>query len=254
MSGPLELSIVIPAYGEAERLPNSLEDIRRFFSAAALPMEVIVIVEKSEDDTLRLGRSVVKGDPRFRIIDNHVHRGKGYAVRAGMLMAGGQYVFYMDADLSTPLKEIPVFLEHFATHHEFQVLIGSRAHPQSRILRRQHPVRERLGKMFNKMVQMLAMKGIKDTQCGFKAFRAEACREIFSRQKLNGFAFDVEVLILARELGYRVDILPVQWADSGESRVHMLYDSIEMMWNLFRVRRLVRKTLQVQPPPASGCW
>ena len=249
---PVELSIVIPAYNEAGCLPTSLKKIQGLLSTMTIPAEVIVIVEKSGDGTLELSRSAIDGDPRFKVIDNIVHQGKGYAVRTGMLMAKGKYIFFMDADLSTPLTEVHPFLDHFASHPEVQILIGSRAHARSRILLRQHPIRENMGKMFNRLVQTLAMKGIKDTQCGFKAFRSEACREIFSRQKLDGFAFDVEVLVLARELGYLIEILPVKWTNSPESKVHMVRDSLKMLWNLLWVRRIVHKTFREQPLSAHN--
>jgi len=250
-TGSVEISIVIPAYNEAERLPGSLKIIQDFLSTLNLEAEVIVIVEKSEDGTLEVGRRAIEDDHCFKIIDNRVRLGKGYAVRTGMLMAGGRHVFFMDADLSTPLSEVSSFLSHFATHPEVQVLIGSRSHSQSRIFRRQRPVRENMGKMFNLLVQRLAMKGITDTQCGFKAFRPEACREIFSRQKLNGFAFDVEVLILARSLGYLIEVLPVKWANSPESKVHVILDSFKMLIDLLRVRRLVGKSLREKPHPCQ---
>jgi len=244
---PIGLSIVIPAYNEAKCLPESLKEIQRFLGTINLPAEVIVIVEKSGDGTLELSRSAIDGDPRFKVIDNLVHRGKGYAVRTGMLMAKGKYIFFMDADLSTPLAEVLSFLDHFASHSRVQILIGSRAHARSRILLRQHPIRENMGKMFNRLVQILAMKGIEDTQCGFKAFRSEACREIFSRQRLDGFAFDVEVLVLAGELGYLIEVLPVRWINSPESKVRMVRDSFKMLWNLLWIRRVVRRTLRDQP-------
>ena len=249
---PIELSIVIPAYSEAKCLPESIKEIQRFLGTINLHAEVIVIVEKSNDGTLEMSRSAIDGDPCFKIIDNLVHRGKGYAVRTGMLMAKGKYIFFMDADLSTPLAEVLSFLDHFTSHQEVQILIGSRAHARSQILRRQHPIRENMGKMFNMLVQRLAMKGIKDTQCGFKAFRAEACREIFSRQRLNGFAFDVEVLVLARELSYLIEVLPVRWINFPESKVHMVRDSFKMLWNLLWIRRIVRRTLREQSPSSHN--
>ena len=144
---PIELSIVIPAYNEARCLPASLKEIQGFLSVMNITAEVIVIVEKSGDGTLELSRGAIDGDPRLKVIDNIVHRGKGYAVRTGMLMAKGKYIFFMDADLLTPLAEVLSFLDHFASHSRVQILIGSRAHARSQILRRQHPIRENMGLM-----------------------------------------------------------------------------------------------------------
>jgi len=238
----VDLSIVIPAYNEAERLPGSLKKIRRFIGEIPFSSEVIVVVEESEDSTLELSRMVVKDDPRFKIIDNKIRLGKGYAVRTGMLLASARHVFFMDTDLSTPLTDILVFLDYFSTHPEVQVLIGSRAHPKSRILQKQYLVRQNMGKIFNLLVHIFAIRGIKDTQCGFKSFRKEACREIFSRQKLNRFAFDVEVLVITKKLGYLIESLPVTWINSSESKVHMISDSLEMFRALFLIRRIVAKT------------
>ena len=243
----MEVSLVIPAYNEERRLPGSLRRVQAFLDEEKLDAEVIVIVEKSQDDTLGAGGAVVAGDPRFRIIDNRVQRGKGYAVRSGMRMARGSHVFFMDADLSTPLEEVPRFLETFDARPEVQVLIGTRADTDSQILRRQSRVREQMGRMFNRLVQRLAIRGIDDTQCGFKAFTAEACRAIFARQRLNGFAFDVEVLLLARGLGFSIQALPVQWLNSPDSKVRMVQDSVRMLGELLWVRRLVRRSLRERP-------
>ncbi len=245
---PPQISLVIPAYNEAGRLPASLGRIRAFLDRHSLRAEVLVIVERSSDGTLSEARRAVGKDSRFKIRDNRVHRGKGYAVRSGMRRARGELVFYMDADLSTPLEEIPRFVAYFREHPEVQVLIGSRAEPDSRILRRQKPLRENLGKIFNCLVQALAIRGIRDTQCGFKAFRHAACAEIFSRQRLDGFAFDVEVLLLAQAMGLKIMPLPVAWINSPESRVRLIRDTVGMALDLMRVRRLVRKTLRESPP------
>ncbi len=248
----MDLSLVIPAYNEARRLPGSLRRIQAFFDPDPDALEVIVVVERSADGTLELARAAVAGDRRFRVIDNRVQRGKGYAVRCGMRRARGAHVFFMDADLSTPLDEIPAFLARFARQPETDVLIGSRADTRSLLLRRQHPVREAMGRFFNRLVQALAIRGLPDTQCGFKAFRQAASRAIFARQRLDGFAFDVEVLLLARGLGYRIEALPVTWINSPESRVRLFRDSTGMLWELLRVRRLVRRTLTRHPPSAGG--
>lgn len=244
---PIAVSLVIPAYREERRLPTSIRDIRAFFAAFPLPVEVLVMVEKSPDRTLELGQSTAAGEDRIQVVDNQVQRGKGYAVKSGMLRAQGEIIFFMDADLSTPLAEIFAFLTHFAEHPETDAIIGSRAHAKSQIIKRQSLFRQSLGRTFNRFVQFFGVRGIEDTQCGFKAFRREAAREVFSRQTLDGFAFDVEVLMLAEDMGYKIDVLPVRWVNSPDSKVRIWIDPLKMLWDLIRTRRIVRKTLRERP-------
>ncbi len=240
-------TLVIPAYNEERRLPTSIRDIRSFFKNVQDNFEVLIMVEKSTDRTVELATEAARGEPRIQIIDNKVQKGKGYAVKSGMLRAKGDIVFFMDADLSTPLVEVISFLAHFAEHPQTDVLIGSRAHAKSNIIKRQSLFRQSLGRGFNKFVQFFGVKGIEDTQCGFKAFRAKACREVFSRQSLNGFAFDVEILMLAEELGYKIDVLPVKWINSPDSKVRIFIDPLKMLWDLMKTRRLVQKTIREKP-------
>jgi dolichyl-phosphate beta-glucosyltransferase len=219
---------------------------------AAPDFEALAVIELSRDRTLELAREATAGDPRFQAIDNKVHRGKGYAVRCGMLRARGDIVFFMDADLSTPLAEVLAFLAHFAAHPETDVLIGSRALAKSKVLKKQTWIRQNMGRVFNRFVQVFGIKGITDTQCGFKAFRAGPCREIFSRSTIDGFAFDVEALVLAEKLGYRIDVLPVRWVNSPDSKVRIWIDPLKMLRDLIRIRWIVRRTLRAKPPAKAG--
>ena len=237
------LSIIIPAYNEARRLGHALEALSAFCAELAFAYEVLVVVEPSTDGTLDLARELAAPHPCFVVIDNVVHRGKGYAVRNGMLRARGAHVFYMDADLSVPLREVRVFLDYFDAHPDIDVLVGNRQHAQSRITRRQSLLRRKLGQSFNAILQMSGLVSLHDTQCGFKAFRHRAAEAIFSRQRLDGFAFDVEVLLLARRLGYSVADLPVEWINSPESHVHIVRDSFMMLWDTVRIaRRFARES------------
>jgi dolichyl-phosphate beta-glucosyltransferase len=243
-----QLSLVIPAFNEAKRLPESLLAVRRFCETLALPSEVLIIVEKSTDETLELAEQALAKQENFRVIGSPVHRGKGSAVRRGMLEATGDYIFYMDADLSVPLREIETFVAFFDDNPQFSVLVGNRQHASSQILKRQGLVRRSLGQLFNLGVRRLIGLELKDTQCGFKAFRREAALAIFSRQKLDGFAFDVEVLLLARKLGYCVADLPVQWINSPQSKVNVFIDSSRMLLDCIRVRRLVDRNFSPSKP------
>lgn len=236
MSDTPYLSIVVPAYNEARRLPPTLAALGEFFRSFTRSYEVLIVVEQSTDGTLEIAAQLAAQQVYFQVIDNGPQRGKGHAVRSGMLRARGELVFYMDADLSVPLTEISAFLARFEVVPKIDVLIGNRQHARSRITRRQSFLREGMGKVFNRLLKTLCLAGMRDTQCGFKAFRQAACREIFSRQTLDGFAFDVEVLLLAERLGFRVEDLPVEWINSPESKVRILSDSLRMLRDAWLVR------------------
>lgn len=221
-------------------MPPTLTALVEFFRGFTRTYEVLIIVEQSTDGTLEIAAKQVAQQAHFQVIDNGPKRGKGHAVRSGMQRARGEIVFYMDADLSVPLAEVPVFLRHFEQTPKVDVLIGNRQHAQSRITRRQSALREGMGKIFNRVLQTLIMVDLRDTQCGFKAFRQAACREIFARQTVEGFAFDVEVLLLAERLGYLVEDLPVEWINSPESKVEIVADSLRMLRDTWQIRRRLR--------------
>ncbi len=245
------LSLVIPAYHEAGRLPRALEELAKFGDGLGFPFEVWIVVEHGGDETLEIAAAFAARQAHFQVIDNPVHRGKGCAVRTGMLRARGEVVFYMDADLSVPLREVTAFLDQLRAHPEIDVLIGNRQHAGSRITRAQRWLRRTMGQTFNRILQSVALAPARDTQCGFKAFRRAAAQSIFSRQTLDGFAFDVEVLLLAERLGHRVADLPVEWINSPESKVRIVRDSLQMLCDAVRVRRLVNEKLAAERPTAS---
>ena len=249
------LSLVIPAFREVHRLPPSLSRVAEYCDALGLAAgyEVLVVIERSDDGTLETARETAAPFPHLQVIDNGPQRGKGYAVRSGMLHAKGQVVIFMDADLSTPLPEVARFLAYFAAHPEVDVLIGNRRHAGSKIGRAQGPIRRYLGALFSKLVRGRVLPGAwTDTQCGFKAFRADAAREIFARQTLDGFSFDVEVLALAAGLGLRVADLPVEWHDADATRVRLWRDGWTMLRDLYQVRTRVARSLREHPPSRSS--
>jgi dolichyl-phosphate beta-glucosyltransferase len=196
------LSLIVPAYNEADRLPDSIQRIQKHSRSWNFPFEVIVVVEPSEDRTLVLAENAVKSWIDLRVLTHHEKRGKGFAVRSGMLRARGDLIFFTDADLSTPLEDLEAALALFAHDRSIDLIVGNRMHPESQILQRQSVSRERMGKVFNRIVQTLTGLRIRDTQCGFKGFRNRAAKEIFGRQRIDGFSFDVEVLLLARAMGF----------------------------------------------------
>lgn len=249
----VELSIVVPVFEEAGRLERSIEQMAEFSAGLGFEHEVIWVVEKSSDGSLELAAGKLPKQENFKLVDNKVHRGKGYAVRTGMGLAAGTFVFYMDLDLSVPLEEVSAFLGYFKAHPEVDVVVGNRQHADSRILRRQNWLREKMGQAFNWLIRRLAPVTIHDTQCGFKAFRREAARQIFARQTIDGFAFDVEVLLLAQHLGFCVRDLPVRWINSPESKVRILRDSLQMLEDVFRARRAVQRVRQAALRDQSFC-
>jgi dolichyl-phosphate beta-glucosyltransferase len=249
------ISIVIPAYNEERRLPGTIQDLRSFFGRFG-SVEIIIVIEKSTDRTVEMATKAAAGDPLIRIVANDVQRGKGYAVKTGMLQAKGEIVFFMDADLSTPLAEVISFLSEFQADPNIDILIGSRAEEKSQVIKKQSWLRRNLGRGFNQIVQVFGVTGIKDTQCGFKAFRKRAVEPVFSRQTINSFAFDVELLVLAQLMGFQIRTIPVRWVNSPDSKVRIWIDPIKMFFDLVRIKRLARRTLKEKPhaaePPMSS--
>jgi len=236
------VSIVIPCRNESVRLPGTLQALEEFLDQTTMPGEILIVVEKGDDGTDRLAEEQARRDSRFRAICNSVARGKGYAVTTGMLAARGAIIFFMDADLSVPLRFVPAFLPFFEDGAD--VVFGSRRHPESVIPQRQPMARVVFGRIFNLGLRVFGVTEFKDTQCGFKAFRREAAQEIFPRVAQNGFGFDVEVLLLARLLGYRIVERPVEWSDAPGSKVRALPDGIasfrEAVLAAWRVKREIR--------------
>jgi len=235
-----KVSIVIPAYAEERRIGAAVTALRALALEYPRLVEVIVVVEPSGDRTVEVARAAADGDPLIFLVENEVHRGKGFSVRTGMLRAAGDIVFFMDTDLSVPLTYVAPFVDHLDVHPETKVAIGNRRHPGSLISRRQHPLREQAGRWFNRVVRALGLSASKDTQCGFKAFRRAAARDIFSRAHIDGFAFDAEVLLLADELGHRVDDLPVEWINDDDSKFRAGVDGWASFRDLLRLRRRMR--------------
>ena len=236
-SRPPALSIVIPAYNEVERLGPTLERVVAYCLAERADHEVLVVDDGSTDGTVALARSLAAAHPSIRVIEQGENRGKGAAVRAGMLAARGERVLFSDADLATPIEEL-VKLEA-ELDRGADIAIASRAAPGADIQVRQHPLREMMGRTFNLMVRLAAVGGIGDTQCGFKLFTRAAAQDLFGRAQVDGFAFDVEVLWLARGR-YQVAEVPVVWRHIEESKVSPGSDAARMFLDLVRIRWLHR--------------
>jgi len=233
------LSVVVPAYNEEERLPRTLARLHEYYSAQDYSFDVAIVNDGSKDGTAKLVEEFVKTHPNFRLIDYGTNRGKGYAVRTGMEAAKGDLVLFCDADLATPQEETEKLLARMADGAD--VAIGSRPLKESSLEKHQPFYREMFGRMSNKLIQLLAVKGIQDTQCGFKMFTQTACQEIFKRCTLDEFGFDFEALMIARDLGYRIDEVPIRWLDQAGSKVVLLRDGPRALRDLVKMRLAGKK-------------
>ena len=228
-----ELSIIIPAYNEESRLPETLRRICKYIRASGRETEVIVVDDGSVDRTVSLVESFRNQIPFLRVLSNGQNRGKGFSVHHGMIQARGRLVLFTDADLSAPIEEADKLLAALEDH---DVAIGSRALNRNLIVVRQSRLREFAGVIFNIVVRLFLHLCFVDTQCGFKAFRRETCRIVFDQQTLKGFGFDPELLYLAHRHGLRSVEIPVRWAHSPNTKVNMFRDSLGMFLDVLVIR------------------
>ena len=233
-----ELSIVIPAYNESDRLPRTLSVIKPYLNALGRSWELIIVNDGSTDSTLAVIRAEESLDPaHVRAVDLQPNGGKGPAVAAGVAVSRGKLVLISDADFSTPIDEWPKLLREIEAGYD--VAIGSRAKRGAQVELSQPFHRVLMGKIFNLIVQVTVLPGFWDTQCGFKLWKGEVARETFASMKLRGnVAFDVEVLYRARKRGYRIAEVPVRWFDSIPSRISPMRHSVEALVDIARIRFL----------------
>jgi glycosyltransferase involved in cell wall biosynthesis len=231
-SQPL-VSIVVPAFNEAERIGQSLQKIDEFMRRSSFMYELVVVDDGSTDETPTIiNQSKVKV---LRFIRNAQNHGKGYTVRQGVLAATGKYVLFTDADLSAPIEELDKLLD-VARNEGADVVIGSRFIDRRYIEKHQSRFRELGGIAFNVMVRAFLGLHLRDTQCGFKLFDRQKCRRIFERQTTHGFGFDPELLFLASRQGLRIREVPVRWSHSEGSKVRFLRHATVMFFDLIRIR------------------
>ncbi|MEI8134992.1 MAG: dolichyl-phosphate beta-glucosyltransferase [bacterium] len=241
------LSLIIPAYKESSRIGVSLEKIFTYLEKQRYDSEVIIVDDGSPDDSVQVIQEIFKkySDLQFsrvtkRLIELGVNCGKGAAVQAGMLGATGEVRIFTDADLSTPIHEVEKVISAISSG-TYDIVVGSRALEGRKLVKVHQPwYREAMGRFFNLLVQTLVFRGIKDTQCGFKGFTAEAAEKIFSLQKVMGFSFDVEILYLAKKFNYRIKEVAVEWYNDERTTVGALSDSAKMFLELLRIRGLHR--------------
>jgi len=228
-----DLGVVIPAFNEAARIGDTLHKIHSYLSEQRYTTEIVVVDDGSTDETARIAEEILT-PLGGRVLSYSPNRGKGHAVRYGMLRACGRLLMFSDADLATPIEELAALQKALAEGAD--IAIGSRDVPGSKLIRRQSIIRETGGKLFNLFVRLLAVPGIRDTQCGFKLFTAEAARRIFPLCTVDNFSFDVEVLYLARKMGYRIAEVPVVWRHQEGSKVRIWRDGPCMFRTLLRIR------------------
>lgn len=255
------LSIILPAYNEARCIQSSMEEMRlkmpsicaeianHLGSELSTSFEIIIVNDGSTDRTGEIVRQYIDEFPSFnlRLIELSANYGKGYAVKVGIKSASGKYLIFMDADLSTSLMELPKLIH--AIQREKSMAIGSRGLHQSRIINHQPIYRELMGKFFNLLVRLIVIKNIRDTQCGFKAFRYDDAKRIFSLLQTHRFGFDVEILLIAQELGISIQEIPITWSNSIYSSVSPVRDSWEMFCSLLQMKQRVRHSLLSTPSP-----
>lgn len=237
---PLEpdVSLILPAFNESATIRTTVEEARQYFSARKLRFEIIVAVD-GDDGTREIASEMAIEDPRLRVIGDRARLGKGRGVRLAVKLAAGSIIGYADADNKVPICELDQILPRLASGAD--VIVGSRALSQSKILRKQ-PLYRRMGSWgFGLTMRMITgLREITDTQCGFKFFLHGAAKTIFQHQSIDGYMFDIEILLMAKRLGYRIEEVPVTWRDDRDSRLQLLSGNIRNIRDLFRIRQALR--------------
>ena len=227
-------SVIIPAFNEARRLPPYLAEIVTYFDGRNEPYEVLIADDGSTDGTADAVATIARTHPAVRVLRHAWNEGKGAAVRRGMLAARGDYRLFADADGATPIVELKRLEAALAAGA--QIALGSRALRDSSVSVIARPHRVLAGRVFSRIVQRLGVPGVKDTQCGFKAFTGSAAADLFEKVRTSGFGFDVELLLLARAAGYRVAEVPVNWTDQPGSKVGVFGTGPRMLWEVVMAR------------------
>ena len=237
------LSIIIPALNEGHRLPKTLDSIIGFLNKQAYESEIVIIDNASTDDTFQVAKSYSNKFENLKVMSEQ-KRGKGFAVQTGMLAANGEYRFMCDSDLSMPIEELPKFLPPLC---KADVAIGSREAKGA--VRINEPwQRHLLGRVFNILIKLLVLPGVSDTQCGFKVFRKNVVNEICAKQRIGGWAFDVELLLLTKRASFTLKEIPINWYYITGSKVKPIRDSVRMLRELLVIRRNVTTGLYDEAP------
>jgi glycosyltransferase involved in cell wall biosynthesis len=230
----LNYSIILPAFNESSRIGPSLEKTLAFVRGKCWNTEIIVVNDGSRDDTAEIVRSFMPQAPELRLLENPGNRGKGYSVRNGMLNARGDILLFSDADLSSPIYESIKLIG--AIEQGADVAFGSRWLLAGTQTRRQSLLRQFVGRAYNRLLRVVLGLPYKDTQCGFKACTRSAAEVIFTRQQIEGWGFDPEMLFIARKFGLKMTEVAVEWANDDRSKINPLVDGVKMFWELLRIR------------------
>ncbi len=230
------ISIVIAAYNEERRIGESLLKIKDYLTGRNEDYEIIVVDDGSTDNTAQVVVDYKPEITNLKMIRYPKNRGKGYALRKGVLASTGDAILLTDADLSTPIEGLPRLLPLISSQ-EYDGVIGSRALKSSTLIRKQPWWRQGMGKVFNKIVRFMVLDDFLDTQCGFKIFSGDTARSLFKDARIDRFAYDVEILVMAQKRGYRILEVPVKWIDSPGSKVHPVLDSLQMFFDLVKIHK-----------------
>jgi dolichyl-phosphate beta-glucosyltransferase len=227
-------SVIIPAYNESQRILPTLDRISEYFKNYFINFEIIVVNDGSNDNTLEILLQAKNSIKTLQVTGYDVNKGKGFAIKFGVNISKGDFILISDADLSTPIEEVEKLM--FYCESGYDIAIGSRALKESEIIIRQPWWREFMGKSFNKIVRIIANIDFSDTQCGFKLFRGEIGRSLFRKSKIDRFAYDIEILYLAKKEGYKIKEVPIKWLNSPYSKVKPFKDSLQCLKDLIKIK------------------
>ena len=235
------LSIIIPVYNEEKRIIYSLKKLYEFISNSNFICEIIVVDDGSKDNSCKIVREFFSklgsnDKYHFDLIENKSNRGKGFSIRKGLERANGKFILFTDADFSTPIEESKKLLGFL--NDDYDIVIGSRALKDSKLIKRQNIFRMYAGKIFNFMVRKITGLNFMDTQCGFKMFTREAKNLLLPYLKINDFSFDIEILYIAKKLNLKVKEIPVSWINSPDSKVRIIKDSLKMFFSLIKIQKI----------------
>ncbi len=244
------LSVILPAYNEEARIERAVRSAGRFVGSLGFPAEVLVVDDGSRDRTVELVERAIADLPHVRLVRHERNQGKGMAVRTGVLAAQSEWALFSDVDEAVPIGEALTLLEA-AEAHEADVVIGTRYHRDSRILRRQPWQRILVSRVGNLLIRALLLPGLRDTQCGFKLFRTATTRSVFERVTVRGFGFDIEVLAIARSSGCRIVEAPVTWVHGEGSTLRLAPAAADVLRDLLRITWRIRTGFYAKHPVAD---
>lgn len=227
------ISIVIPSFNEERVIKKNLIELMDFLKNKNYNWEIIVVDDGSKDKTKKIVHSLQKHEPGLRLYSNRENKGKGASIKKGVQKASGDFIFFFDADLSTPVSEIEKFIPLIG---KYDIVIGNRTHKKARISVREPLHREFMGKFFTFLANVLLLKNIHDVTCGFKCFKREVAKKIFKKQKINRWVFDAEILFLAQKYRYKIKQEPISWAHEKDSRVSIIKDTFGSFRDLLMIK------------------